>query len=42
MEAHYETKANAQKSLGPDMDALIREKEEFKKQILPVWDKASV
>jgi len=36
------SKANAQRSIGLDMDALIREKEEFKKQILPLWDKASV
>ena len=36
------SKAAAQKSIGLDMDALTREKEEFKKRILPVWDKASI
>ncbi len=30
------SKGAAQKSIGLDMDALMREKEEFKKQILPV------
>jgi nitrite reductase (cytochrome c-552) len=36
------SKASAQKSIGLDMEALIREKEEFKKQILPSWDKAVI
>jgi nitrite reductase (cytochrome c-552) len=36
------TKAGAQKAIGLDMDALIKEKETFKKQILPIWDKSAV
>jgi len=36
------SKSNAQKSIGLDMETLIREKEEFKKQILPGWDKSKV
>ncbi len=36
------SKADAQRSIGLDIEALIREKEEFKKQVLPLWDKASV
>jgi len=32
----------AQKSIGLDMDALKREKEEFKKLILPGWDQPSI
>ena len=36
------SRAAAQKSIGLDMESLIREKEEFKKQILPLWDKASL
>jgi nitrite reductase (cytochrome c-552) len=36
------SKANAQKTIGLDMEKLIREKEEFRKQILPEWDKSKV
>jgi len=36
------SKANAQKTIGLDMETLIREKEEFKKEILPGWDKSKV
>jgi nitrite reductase (cytochrome c-552) len=36
------TKAKAQRAIGLDMDKLIREKEEFKKQILPLWDKSTI
>ncbi len=36
------SKAAAQRSIGLDMESLIREKEQFKKEILPLWDKASV
>ncbi len=36
------SKANAQKTIGLDMEKLIREKEEFRKQILPGWDKSKV
>jgi nitrite reductase (cytochrome c-552) len=36
------SKANAQKTIGLDMEKLIMEKEEFRKQILPGWDKSKV
>jgi nitrite reductase (cytochrome c-552) len=36
------TKAKAQRAIGLDMDKLIREKEEFKKQILPLWGKSTI
>ena len=36
------SKANAQKTIGLDMEKLIREKEEFRKQILPEWEKSKV
>lgn len=36
------SKTGAQKAIGLDMDALIREKENFKKEILPAWDKGTV
>jgi nitrite reductase (cytochrome c-552) len=36
------SKTGAQKAIGLDMDALIREKETFKKEILPTWDKGTV
>ena len=35
----FSTKGKAQKAIGLDMETLIREKEEFKKQILPAWEK---
>ena len=36
------SKAGAQKAIGLDMDALIKEKETFKSQILPTWDRSAV
>jgi len=36
------SKAGAQKAIGLDMDALIKEKEAFKQQILPTWNKSAV
>jgi nitrite reductase (cytochrome c-552) len=33
------TKEKAQKAIGLDMETLLREKEEFRKQILPAWEK---
>ena len=36
------SKANAQKTIGLDMDKLIREKEEFRKRVLPEWEKSKV
>lgn len=35
-------KGNAQKSIGLDMESLIRQKEEFIKTILPAWDKMTI
>jgi len=36
------SKTGAQKAIGLDMDALIKEKEIFKQQVLPFWDKSPV
>jgi nitrite reductase (cytochrome c-552) len=36
------SKGAAQKSIGLDMEALRREKEEFKKLILPGWGQPSI
>ncbi len=36
------TKAAAQKAIGLDMDALVKEKEIFIREILPQWDKSSI
>jgi len=36
------SKSGAQKSIGLDMEALVREKEAFKKEILPTWGKGTV
>jgi nitrite reductase (cytochrome c-552) len=36
------TKAGAQKAIGLDMEALIKEKETFREQVLPIWDKSAV
>lgn len=36
------TKDKARKAVGLDMEKLIREKEEFKKQILPLWNRSSI
>ncbi|MBE0667272.1 MAG: ammonia-forming cytochrome c nitrite reductase subunit c552, partial [Bacteroidales bacterium] len=33
------SKSAAQRTIGLDMEKLIREKEEFKNEILPLWDK---
>lgn len=36
-----ETKAKAQKFVGLPMEKLVKEKEEFKKEVLPKWDEAA-
>lgn len=36
------SKSGAQKAIGLDMETLVREKEAFKKEILPAWDKGTV
>ena len=36
------SKSGAQKAIGLDMEALIREKETFKQQVLPTWNKGTV
>jgi len=36
------SKSGAQKAIGLDMEGLIRQKEEFKKEILPTWDRGTV
>jgi nitrite reductase (cytochrome c-552) len=36
------SRAGAQKTIGLDMETLIREKEEFRKQVLPGWVKPLV
>jgi nitrite reductase (cytochrome c-552) len=36
------SKSGAQKAIGLDMETLVREKETFKKEILPAWDKGTV